>query len=464
MGTIIRRVTIKQNIKKYAEFLHNGLRFMCCYVTLYVTNVYDSESNRKYVERKGIYMNKRILALILTLVFGSSAGAVHAVETGEVTDNNNNKVTLICETDTITQSDYDDDFQHYALPEATVDMEFSVNTRFGGDPTNVVGVVRDYDTEELIQNASISVNGERVVVTGEDGRFQIKNMPSGVYNWEISAAGYCPANYVNYDVDSADGTTIFTFYVNCNSEVFRDREEILHNDDEVQTIPPNLVNRGNFATSMSTRAMSSLPSVSSTVSVYYNNATRSVGRQTYIYTVTSAELYGAGYYRDLGMTSSQIEELFRAQAVAANTFLEYALSVYSNHGNTDYKVCSTACCQVYDPTKVTQVAIDATARIFYSSGGVVKTDIMMYKPSSTTYEYIWGAFFSSCGNNGTLSHSSQPALRAVSCTDITQGAGGHRYGLCQMGAAYRAKNGNSASTILLHYYSGCRMMSCRISY
>ena len=61
--------------------------------------------------------------------------------------------------------------------------------------------------------------------------------------------------------------------------------------------------------------------------------------------------------------------------------------------DTDYKVCSTACCQVYDPTKVTQVAIDATARIFYSSGGVVKTDIMMYKPSSTTYEYIWGAFF-----------------------------------------------------------------------
>lgn len=33
----------------------------------------------------------------------------------------------------------------------------------------------------------------------------------------------------------------------------------------------------------------------------------------------------------------------------------------------------------------------------------------------------------------------QPALKAVSCTDIATGAGGHRYGLCQMGAALRAK-------------------------
>ena len=30
---------------------------------------------------------------------------------------------------------------------------------------------------------------------------------------------------------------------------------------------------------------------------------------------------------------------------------------------------------------------------FYTSGGKSKTDIVMYKPSSTTYDYIWGAFF-----------------------------------------------------------------------
>ena len=56
----------------------------------------------------------------------------------------------------------------------------------------------------------------------------------------------------------------------------------------------------------------------------------------------------------------------------------------------------------------------------------------------------------------------QPALKAVSCTDIATGAGGHRYGLCQMGAALRAKNGDSASNILLYYYTDCRIISCTL--
>lgn len=73
-----------------------------------------------------------------------------------------------------------------------------------------------------------------------------------------------------------------------------------------------------------------------------------------------------------------------------------------------------------------------------------------------------GLFFSSCGDNGTLTHSSQSALQAVSCTDIAKGAGGHRYGLCQMGAAQRAKDGNKASSILLYYYTDCAVTSCQL--
>lgn len=118
---------------------------------------------------------------------------------------------------------------------------------------------------------------------------------------------------------------------------------------------------------------------------------------------------------------------------------------------------------MYDPTKVTQAAIDATAKIFYTAGSKVRTDIVMYKASSTTYDYMWGAFFSSCGNNGTKKHSSDPALQSVSCTDIASGAGGHGYGLCQMGAAYRAKNGESASSILLYYYTNCCIASCQLN-
>ena len=132
---------------------------------------------------------------------------------------------------------------------------------------NVVGVVRDYDTEAFIPNATISVDGEVAVITGEDGRFQIKNLPSGTYDWEINAAGYFAANYSNYDVDSADGTTIFTFYINDDFSVSQDREEIMH-DIGGQTVLPSIIDRGNFATSSVARAMSSVPDVSNSIAVY----------------------------------------------------------------------------------------------------------------------------------------------------------------------------------------------------
>ena len=87
----------------------------------------------------------------------------------------------------------------------------------------------------------------------------------------------------------------------------------------------------------------------------------------------------------------------------------------------------------------------------------------MYKPTSTTYEYVYGTFFSSCYNKGTKDYgTSEPTLKAVSCTDIATGYGGHRYGLCQMGAATRAKNGNSAADILLHYYTNGKIIPCTL--
>lgn len=152
------------------------------------------------------------------------------------------------------------------------------------------------------------------------------------------------------------------------------------------------------------------------------------------------------------MTNAEITQLYWAQAIAANTFLEYAQSVYSNH--TGYDVCSTACCQVYDPAVITQKAIDATAGIFYTVGGEPATVIMFYEPAPNSYNYMWGTFSSDCDNQGTLTHATEPALVGVSCTDIADGDGGHRYGLCQQGAAYLARSGYNAGNILNYcYYS-----------
>lgn len=406
-------------------------------------------------------MKKKILTLAISTILGcailNSAISVRANDADRVESAQKN--SLLYETDVINQTDYAEGFQNYALSEATVDLTSRLRILPKGKPANVVGVVKDFDTEKMISNAVISVNGNAVVTTGEDGRFQIKNIPSGKYNWEISATGYTAANYNNYDVDSADGTTIFTFYVNRDYAICQDREKVVH-DEEGQTVPPDTVDMGSYMISATARSMSSIPSVNNTVKVRYNNKTQDVNRETYIYTVLSSELYGTSYYTDKGLTSNQTTQLYQAQAVAANTFLEYAMSVYSNHSS--YDVCSSECCQVYDPTKVTEAAIDATADIFFTQSGKAVTKVVLHKSSSAKYDYIWGAFFSSCKGEGTKTHSTEPALQAVSCTDIATGAGGHRYGLCQMGAAKRAKDGKTSSSILLYYYTDCTVATCTL--
>ncbi len=84
----------------------------------------------------------------------------------------------------------------------------------------------------------------------------------------------------------------------------------------------------------------------------------------------------------------------------------------------------------------------------------------MYTPTSSSYQYVWGAYFSSCYNQGTLSHNGQPALQSKTCTDLLTGYGGHRKGLCQMGAAYMAKSDATYSQIALYYFSNCSIVSC----
>ena len=86
-------------------------------------------------------MKKRIISLAIAVMFWWS----------------------IYETEVITQKDYDEGFQNYALSAATVDLAVSMHTFSNNNLANVVGVVRDYDTEAFIPNATISVDGEVAV-------------------------------------------------------------------------------------------------------------------------------------------------------------------------------------------------------------------------------------------------------------------------------------------------------------
>lgn len=333
---------------------------------------------------------------------------------------------------------------------------------------NVVGAVKDYETEEMIPSATISIDGEILVATGADGRFQIRNFLSGVYDWQIDAAGYYTAEYSNYDVDYLDGATIFTFYISDDFAVQKDRVQILNENtcEQQELSAAETAEEEGIARAVS-KTMTAPPEINSEIYVYYNESVHKVGREQYIYTVLSSELYTPDWYvnDERGLTAAQRHELFVAQAIAANTFVEYSISVYSNHSdesNRNYDICSESHCQNYDPSKVTQQAIYAAQDVFYYNGKDV-CDMIMYKPSSAnTYSYVCSKYFSGCNNEGTKTNTNDPALQGVSCTDIAKGyINNHRNGMCQMGAAKRARDLNeSAAEILSHYYKDIAIVPC----
>ncbi len=408
-------------------------------------------------------MKKRMMSLALAVAMGA-LGCTHVLDV-QAGENGNEpeavaRGTLRYETDMVTRKDFEEGFQNYAQPDATMDLLEDGRIYAAGGLANVVGAVKDYETEEMIPGATVSIGGEALVTTGTDGRFQIRNFPSGVYDWQINASGYYTAEYSNYDVDYLDGATIFTFYISDDFAVRKDRDEILRGDAcQQQELSTAGTDGEDGIMPTSARAMTAPPEVNSQIRVYYNKAIHTVGREEYIYTVLSSEVYSARDYEIWGLTMAQRVAFYEAQAIVANTYVEYSISAVPRHPGSGYDVCSESTCQRYDPSKVTQQAISCTANIFYYNGKDV-CDIIMYKPSSASYEYALTEFFSGCYNNGTEDVSDRPYSNAVDCSDIHTGWGGHRRGMCQMGAAQRAKNGESAYEIIAYYFSDVEVVPC----
>jgi len=408
-----------------------------------------------------------LFAFSLTLTFVGTAFASSNNTDGKVNAVGvpDNKVVLTGNNPAFSQVDLDNNFTNYAEDGATFDvMSNSQLTTVSKPLANVVGIVLNQADNTPIANAVITAQGLMTVdvQSGSDGRFQIINMPNGEYNWLVAATGFGKGEFLHYTVDSSDGATIFTFYLNEGKETYIDHNAFF-NDGDQKIAEETLINNASFSASMTSSTMTAPPTLHPYIRVLQTSgAVTSIGRQQYLYTVLSSELYSQSWYMDRGLTTAQVSNLYVAQAMVANTFVEYAINVYSNHGSTA-DVCSTSCCQVYDSTKVTQVAINTVAGLFENVGGTSYCPLILYKQSSTTYSYIYGAFGSSCSGQGTVTVPGQPALIAKPCTDLVAGAGGNRQGMCQMGAALRAKNGDSYSGIINYYFTNCSIVNCPIA-
>lgn len=134
-----------------------------------------------------------------------------------------NTVLYFDEHPAFSQKDLNDNFLHYTQGDSRADLPQPDHIE---EAANAVGVVLDQDTNRPVSGATIFVDETALVCTGDDGRFQITNLPNGVYNWRIAAADYYDSQYLNYSVHWADGADIFTFYLSDSASIVKERESI----------------------------------------------------------------------------------------------------------------------------------------------------------------------------------------------------------------------------------------------
>ena len=150
----------------------------------------------------------------------------------DFTDTSN--VRLLYKKEAFTQEDLNDNFKNYATGESRISLP---KTYLDGavETANVVGIVLDLQEKTPIEGATVAANGDVLVSTDCNGRFQIVNMPDGKYTWTVTASDYFDAQYKNYFVDHFEGANIYTFYIDDEKSIMKDRD-LVHTG--VQTVPP----------------------------------------------------------------------------------------------------------------------------------------------------------------------------------------------------------------------------------
>lgn len=346
-----------------------------------------------------------------------------------------------------TRDDKLNGFYNYAHYDSTYNYNTSNNGR-------VVGIVYDEETEAYVKNAWVeNLELGFKVKTDQQGRFEINYMPDGEYTWIVRAPGYKGSTFAAFPVNSILGASIYRFAlsskrsINSNLKVEKEMKlnTLEHDSHSLEDLSLDSTHSGwpvivNF-------------------SVKYNDIIYHPDMDEYLYYVVASELWSPDSSLYSGISSAALLQGFKAQAVTARTYADFITRIYDKHSG--YDLCSTTCCQVYNPYYTNQMTIDAV------DSTTNQMLLVIYDWPTYNYIFVEAVFSASClGNtkNNEDVWSSNPIayLRGVICPyDLRPTLdSGHNVGLCQDGAIGYAKYGFNYIQILNHYFTASTVKIC----
>lgn len=391
-------------------------------------------------------MKKVFGLLVLCLMLVMVVGIASAAQSEEIVKISTKEVKAF------TDDDVAKGFYNYADYDAVLNFN---------DPNGAraVGVVYDEMTEEYVKNAWVeNLELGFKVKTDKNGRFEIQNLPDGEYTWIVKAPGYKGSTYASFPVAKDLGAAIYRFALSSKRSINSNLklEKMAKHEEEVNTEPTTkTTGSGDFSIASTHTGWPVIVNFT----VKYNNVIYRPTMDNYLYYVVASELWAPTSSLYSGMTSAQLLQGFKAQAVTARTYADYITRIYNKHSG--YDLCSTTCCQVYNPAYTNQTTIDAV------NGTTNQMLLVIYNWPTFDYDFVEAVFSASClgstkDNEDVWGGTARSYLRGVSCPyDLRPTLdSGHNIGLCQDGAMGYAKNNYTYLQILSHYFTGTTCKVC----
>lgn len=349
-----------------------------------------------------------------------------------------------------TDQDVEEGFKNYAEVSNTVSEHTEQEeTKL----SNVVGTIFDRESRNPVAGVKIIVNEEVLAETDTSGRFQIRGLADGLYNWNLSKEGYCNAEYRGYGVKAIWGASIFSFDISKEEEIVEiGFEETNESDNLREDGKEGMLEIEEVSNDQIRVSDIQLPSIRVK---YPDGSIQTPAYDYYVSAVLSNEFYNpnniSGYYPQ-DMTERQYQELFRVGAIMIRTFAANRASGWSPHHieKENFDLCFDDCCQIFRLTERFEMAVWAVK---------VTTSNNMEQVITYDNEVIQAGYFAYCTGNTKSSKEvtgyAYPYLVSVTCPyDKHEKYFGLGYGLCQYGASRFAYHNYSYLQILNHYYTG----------